>query len=77
MDRLALKLGEQATSASIDLGFRDFKPPPGMGRRMVGSMAAGSDLLKRDDTPLFDFYSAWTAVMQRAIAQARAARRQA
>jgi hypothetical protein len=75
MDRLAVKLGEQASQALIDLGFRDFKPPAGMSRRMVASQVAGSETMKRDDSPLFDFYSAWLAIMQRAIAEVRAARR--
>jgi hypothetical protein len=74
MDRLAVKLGEQAHGAEVDLGFREFKPPAGMARRMSVSGSQGSETIKRDDTPLFDFYSAWKAILEKAIRQARQSR---
>lgn len=72
MDRLAVRLAEQAPAAEIDLGFKDFKPPKGMSQRLVSISPLGT--AKRDDSPLFDFYSAWRAVVSLRIKAWRDAR---
>ncbi len=65
MDRTAVKLGDQAPAAMIDLGFKEFKPPRGIALKLTASTASGT--VRRDDTPLFEFYSAWISVVQAAI----------
>ncbi len=87
MDRLAVRLGEQAPGATIDLNFQDFRKPGmalarGAGPRpKVARMApsgATEVVTARDDMPAFDFYSAWVAILDSALRRGReqAARKQ-
>ncbi|MGD9690441.1 MAG: hypothetical protein AB7K52_11940 [Phycisphaerales bacterium] len=74
MDRLALRLAEQAPGAEIDLDYSSFKAAPGLSRalRSTLSVTGTSTTVKRDDTPMFDFYSAWKAVIHVRLREWRA-----
>lgn len=72
MDRLAVRLGEQAREAEVDLGFAEFRSPAratGARRVMMGSEGVGpigGSVVKvtKDEMPAFDFYSAWKRVLR-------------
>lgn len=58
-ERLALLLAEECQSALIDTNFKAFRCPGDVittSRRHLGSTTVD----RRDDVPVFEFYSAWT-----------------
>jgi hypothetical protein len=81
MDRLAIRLGEQAPGATIDLNFGEFRRPgaamaqgngPGTRpSRPTGPGGAKEIVTARDDMPAFDFYSAWVAMLDAAVRRGR------
>ncbi len=71
MDKLCLRLGEEAPGAQLDLNFRQWRSPAISGRRPAGSSQLGAEAMRRDDTGAFDLYSALTVTMLRAMRRAR------
>jgi hypothetical protein len=71
IDRLALRLAEEAPGAQVDLGFAGFAPPPGVRRAWrPRDRGAGASLIA--ETRAFDLYSAWKAILDRAVRRSRA-----
>lgn len=67
-DRLALRLAEEAKQAQVDLGFAAWRPPRLM---PLPAQPPGG---KRNEGPLFDFYSVWLGTVEQALREARSAR---
>jgi hypothetical protein len=68
-DKLALLLAQAAPQAIVDTSFGDFHVPAGVPLRNVGISRTSGGTEKRDEHPLFDFYSAWASLMyQRMLA---------
>ncbi|MBL8758974.1 MAG: hypothetical protein JNK35_11150 [Phycisphaerae bacterium] len=72
MDRLAVRLGEMAREAEVDLGFGEFRAPARgaatrrvrFGAEGIGPAAGGVVKVTKDEMPTFDFYSAWKRVLR-------------
>ena len=64
-ERLALRLAEECQNAQIDTGFRDFR----CGGDIIASTSrslGGATIVKRDESPVFEFYSAWSYCLHKA-----------
>jgi hypothetical protein len=61
-DKLALRLADEATSAVIELGFAQFREAsaPAIGTGWSSTPVGGSRL---DQSPAFEFYSAWCGLL--------------
>lgn len=67
MDELAAQLCALCPGAWADRRFGDFRCPPDV--LQTATSVTGSRLIqKKDDGPLFEFYSAWTVLMLRELA---------
>lgn len=64
MDKLCLRLTEEAPAAQLDLNFGLWRPP------LSARGAGGAEALKRDDAGPFELYSALVATIDRAIRRA-------
>lgn len=58
MDKLAVQLGRDAPAALIDTDFPKFKPPAEILRDSFQAVG-DKGVTRSDDSPAFDFYSAW------------------
>lgn len=58
-ERLALKLAEECETAQIETGFREFRCAGDIIASTVRSLG-GVTIAKRDESPVFEFYSAWS-----------------
>ena len=67
MDKLAVRLSEQASRAIVDLDFRQFRCPPSILRTYYQS--ALGRVRRTVEAPAFDFYSVWVALMYRRLAR--------
>ena len=67
MDKLAVRLSEQASRAIVDLDFRQFRCPPGILRTYYQS--ALGRVRRTVEAPAFDFYSVWVALMYRRMSR--------
>jgi hypothetical protein len=77
MTRLATFLAERAPAATIDLGFAHFHAPglvrAAATRPLAGPLGLAGDTspftstTRRDDTAIFEFYSPWRALVDRAL----------
>ena len=66
VDKLAVQLGEAAPQALIDTAFQKFKPPAEILRDSFQSVGTGG-VTRHDDSPAFDFYSAWLYLVNRRL----------
>jgi len=63
-DRLALRLAREAPRALLDMGFGNFRCPPHL-LRTTGRSGGTETVRVTDETPIFEFYSAWAWLMHR------------
>jgi len=66
MDKLSLRLANDAPRALVDMSFQKFKPPAEILRDSFQSVGT-SGVSRRDDFPAFDFYSAWIYLVNRRL----------
>jgi hypothetical protein len=66
MDKLAVLLSERAPQAVVDLNFRSFRVPADIQTHLARSHRGR--VRKRVETPAFEFYSVWAALMYRHLA---------
>jgi hypothetical protein len=65
-ERLALRLAEECQHAQIDTGFREFRCTGDIIASTARSLG-GTTIVKRDESPVFEFYSAWSYCLFKAF----------
>jgi len=66
MDKLTLRLGGEAPRAIVDTGFAKFRCPLEMIKDFSHAVSH-STVRRQDQKPAFDFYSAWTVYVCKAL----------